>query len=71
MKNWMSKSIGFLGLSLILSMGPVLQGVSLAQPAPAKDSKATKSSSAKASEETAAPSDKENCRRESEGNGVG
>lgn len=59
MKNWMSKSAGFLGLSLILSMGPVLQGVSLAQPAPSKDSKATKSSSAKASEETKAPSDKE------------
>jgi len=59
MTNWMSKSIGFLGLSLILSMGPVLQGISLAQPAPAKDSKATKSSSAKASEETPAPSDKE------------
>jgi len=42
-----------------LSIGPVLEGISLAQPAPAKDSKATKSSSAKASEETAAPSDKE------------
>jgi hypothetical protein len=59
MTNWMNKSIGFLSLSLILSIGPVLQGISLAQPAPAKDSKATKSSSAKASEETAAPSDKE------------
>ncbi len=59
MTNWMSKSIGFLGLSLILAMGPVLQGVSLAQPAPTKDSKTTKSSSAKASEETTAPSDKE------------
>jgi hypothetical protein len=46
-------------LSLILSIGPVLEGISLAQPAPAKDSKATKSSSAKASEETVAPSDKE------------
>jgi hypothetical protein len=59
MKNWMSKGIGVLGLSLVLSVGPMLQGVSLAQPAPAKDSKATKSSSAKASEATAAPSDKE------------
>ena len=59
MTNWMNKSIGFLGLSLILSIGPVLEGISLAQPAPAKDSKATKSSSVKASEETAAPSDKE------------
>ncbi len=48
MTNWMSKSIGFLGLSLILSMGPVLQGISLAQPAPAKDSKATKSSEMRA-----------------------
>ena len=47
------------GLSLILSIGPVLQGISLAQPASAKDSKATKSSSAKASEETVAPSDKQ------------
>ena len=59
MKNWMSKSIGFLGLSLILSMGPVLREVSLAQPAPAKDSKTTKASSAKASEGTKAPTDKE------------
>lgn len=58
MKNWISKSIGLVGLGLILCMGPVLQGVSLAQ-APAKDSKTTKPSSAKASEETAAPSDKE------------
>jgi len=59
MTNWISKSIGFLGLSLILSMGPVLQGISLAQPAPAKDSKATKSSSAKATEVTTAPSESE------------
>ena len=42
-----------------MSIGPVLQGISLGQPASAKDSKATKSSSAKASEETVAPSDKQ------------
>jgi hypothetical protein len=59
MKNWMTKSLGFLGLSLILSTGPVLQGVSLAQPAPAKDSKTTKSPSATATEETKAPTDRE------------
>ena len=59
MTKRMSQLIGVLGLSLILSMGPVLQGISSAQPAPAKDSKATKPSSAKASEETPAPSDKE------------
>ena len=59
MTKRMSQLIGVLGLSLIFSMGPLLQGISLAQPAPAKDSKATKSSSAKASEETPAPSDKE------------
>ena len=59
MTTWMSRVIVFLGLSLILSVGPVLQGIALAQPNPTKDSKATKSSSAKASEETPAPSDKE------------
>ena len=58
-KKWLNKTIGFLGLSLLLSMGSTLQGVSLAQPAPAKDSKASKSTSAKASEATPAPTDKE------------
>jgi hypothetical protein len=59
MTTWMNKLIGVLGFSLIFSMGPVLQGISLAQPAPAKDSKGTTPSSAKASEATPAPSDKE------------
>ena len=59
MANWISKSIGVLGLSLMFSMGPVLQGISLAQTAPAKDSKTTKAPSAKTSEAAAAPSDKE------------
>jgi len=59
MAKWMSKSIRLLGLSLLLSVGPVLQGVSSAQPAPAKDSNATKPSSAKIREATPAPSDTE------------
>ena len=62
MTKWMSKSIGVLGLSLIFSLGPILQGISLAQPAPSKESKeskTTKSPSAKANEETSAPTDKE------------
>lgn len=59
MANWMSKSIGILGLSLVMSTGPVLQGISLAQTTPAKDSKTTKTSNAKTSAATAAPTDKE------------
>ena len=59
MANWISKSIGVLGLSLMFSMGPVLQGISLAQTAPAKDSKTTKAPTAKTSEAAAAPTDKE------------
>ena len=59
MANWISKSIWVLGLSLMFSMGPVLQGISLAQTAPAKDSKTTKAPSAKTSEAAAAPTDKE------------
>ena len=59
MTNWVVKSIAVLGLSLLFSMGPALQGISLAQTKPAKESKTTKASSAKASEGTAAPTDKE------------
>ena len=59
MTNWMNKAIAVLGLSLMFSMGPALQRFSVAQTAPAKDSKTTKSSSAKTSEVTAAPSDSE------------
>jgi hypothetical protein len=59
MTKWMSKSIGVLGLSLIFSLGPVLQGISWAQLAPSKESKTTKSPSAKTTEETSAPTDKE------------
>ena len=59
MTNWIIKSIGILGLSVFFSVGPVLQGMSLAQSAPTKDSKTTKSSSAKTSEATKAPSDSE------------
>ena len=59
MKKWMSKTIGVLGLSAIFSLGPVLQGLPLAQTVPSKESKATKSPSAKATEETSAPTDKE------------
>jgi hypothetical protein len=59
MTNWMSKSIGILGLSVILSLGPVLQGISLAQTAPAKESKTTKSSSVKSSAASSAPTDQE------------
>jgi hypothetical protein len=59
MTNWMNKAIAVLGLCLMFSMGSALQGFSVAQTAPAKDSKTTKSSSAKTSEVTAAPSDSE------------
>src|SRR6266550_1966616 len=59
MTNGLRKSIVVLGLGLMFSMGPALQRISLAQPAPSKDSKTTKSSSAKSSEVTSAPSDSE------------
>jgi len=59
MTNRLNKSVAVLGLSLIFSMGPVFQGISLAQTAPAKESKTTKAPSAKTSEATAAPTDKE------------
>ena len=59
MTNWMNKAIAVLGLSLMLSIGPALQGFSVAQTAPTKDAKTTKSSSAKTSTDTAAPSDSE------------
>jgi hypothetical protein len=57
MANSLRKSIVVLGLSLMFSMSPWLQGISLAQTPPAKDSKAAKSSSAKTT--TTAPSDSE------------
>ena len=59
MTNWLNKSIAVLGLTLMFSIGPALQGFSVAQTAPTKDAKTTKSSSAKTSEVTAAPSDSE------------
>ena len=59
MTNWVIKSIATLGLSLMFSMGPALQGISLAQTTPAKDSKTSKTPNAKASPATAAPTDKE------------
>src|SRR5215470_2400417 len=59
MTNWMGKSIGILGLSVIFSTGSFLQGISLAQTAPTKDSKTTKSSSTKTTEATKTPTDSE------------
>ena len=59
MANWISKSIGVLGLSLMFSVGPMLQGMTLAQTEPAKDSKTTKAPSTKTGQATAAPTDKE------------
>jgi hypothetical protein len=59
MTNGLRKSIAVLGLSLMFSMGPALQRISLAQPAPSKDSKTTKSSSVKSNEATTTPSDSE------------
>jgi len=59
MTNGLRKSIAVLSLSLMFSMGPPLQGISLAQPTPSKDSKTTKSSTAKSAEVTAAPTDSE------------
>ena len=59
MTNWMNKSIAVLCLSLIFSMGPALQGTSLAQTAPSKDANVKKAESAKAVDAAPAPSDKE------------
>ncbi len=59
MKSWITKSLGILGLSVIFSVGPVSQGISLAQSAPAKESKTAKTSSAKTAEKTSAPTDQE------------
>src|SRR6266446_3738379 len=59
MTKWMNKSFAVLGVTLMFSMGPVLQRVLVAQTTPSKDSKTTKSSSAKTSSDTAAPLDSE------------
>jgi len=59
MTNCVGKTIGILSLSVFFSVGPLLQGISLAQSAPTKDSKTTKSSSAKTTEKTSAPTDQE------------
>jgi len=58
-RNWVSKTLGLLFLSVTLTAAPTLYGNALAQPAPTKDAKATKSTSAKATDATPAPSDKE------------
>jgi hypothetical protein len=57
MTKWTNKPIGVLVLSLILSLVPALHGISLAQTDATKDTKATKSSSAKTT--TKAPTDQE------------
>lgn len=59
MAKWMSKLLVALGVSLIFSMAPALQGTSSAQTAPSKESKTTKSSSAKTTAQTHAPSESE------------
>jgi len=59
MTNCVGKTIGILSLSVFFSVGPLLQGISLAQSAPTKDSKTTKSSSSKTTEKTSAPTDQE------------
>ena len=59
MKNWISKSLGILGLSVILSAGLLLQGISFAQTPPAKDSNAAKASSAKTTGKTSVATDQE------------
>jgi hypothetical protein len=59
MQSWINKSLGILGLSVLFSVGPILQGISIAQSSPAKDSKTTKTSSAKTAEKTSAPTDQE------------
>jgi hypothetical protein len=57
MTKWTNKPIGVLVLSLIFSLVPALHGISLAQTDATKDTKATKSSSAKTT--TKAPTDQE------------
>lgn len=59
MTNWRIKLIAAFSFGLIISMGPMLQRISLAQTPPAKDSKGSKTTSAKASEVTEAPTDRE------------
>jgi hypothetical protein len=58
-RNWVNKIVGLLFLSLTLAGASTFYGNALAQTAPAKDAKATKSTSAKTTEATPAPSDKE------------
>jgi len=53
------KTIGLLILSVALTAAPAIYKNAFAQPAPTKDTKTTKSTSAKPSETTTAPSDKE------------
>jgi len=51
--------LGLLVLSATLTMAPAMYSNAFAQPAPTKDSKTTKSTSAKSTDATPAPSDKE------------
>jgi len=54
-----NKLLAVFSFGLVISMGSALPGISQAQTPPAKDSKTSKPTSAKPSESTAAPSDKE------------
>jgi hypothetical protein len=57
--NSVNKIVALLFLSLTLTGAWTFYGNALAQPAPTKDAKTTKSTSAKTTEATPAPSDKE------------
>ena len=59
MTYWIGKSMGLLGLSLVLTMGPALKGISVAQTPPVKDSKASKTTTARSSKGTPEPTDQE------------
>jgi hypothetical protein len=57
--NKLWTNLGLLVLSAALMTGPAIYTNAFAQPAPTKDTKTTKSTSAKPSDATPAPSDKE------------
>src|SRR5689334_8420399 len=58
MPKWRSELVGVLVLTLVFSLAPAFKGISLAQTGSTKDTKDSKSTSAKTTD-TKAPTDKE------------
>jgi hypothetical protein len=59
MTNRWNKLIAVFSFGLMITMEPALEGISLAQTPPTKDSKTSKTTGAKPSEVASAPSEKE------------